>query len=92
MITLRLPKELADLMGASESIQRLPDAPTLGELLRALDDQMPGVFARICGPDGRIRRHLNIFVGDKNARLNDGLGTRLASDADVWVLQAISGG
>ena len=92
MITLRLPRDLAELMGGVDAVQRLPAAGTLGELLRLLDARVPGILSRICEPGGRIRSHLNVFVGEENARLKGGLATRLADGAEVWVIQAVSGG
>jgi hypothetical protein len=46
-----------------------------------------GILAS-CDTTPAIRRHINVFVEGKRARLN----TRLEPGADVFILTAISGG
>ena len=43
---------------------------------------------RLCDTTPAIRRHINVFVEGKRARLD----TRLAPGADVYILTAVSGG
>jgi sulfur-carrier protein len=47
---------------------------------------------RIVDEQGRVRRHVNVFVGADNIRDAQGHETRLGADAEVHVLASISGG
>lgn len=63
-------------------------ASNVDELMHALDLRWPGMRDRLCDSRPGIRRHINVFVDGERATLE----TRLAPDAVVWVLTAISGG
>ncbi len=67
-------------------------AATVRELVEELDRRHPGLGGFITDDVGRLRRHVNIFVGDEPIGDRDGLGDALAPDARVYILQALSGG
>lgn len=93
MIRLVLPRDLARLLGLPHHELECPDAPTLGELLRRTDaESAPGLFTRLVEADGTVREHINIFVGERNARTDGGLSVPLAAGDEVWVIRAVSGG
>ena len=48
---------------------------TLREVLQKLDADYPGIGARILDETGRIRRFVNVYVGDEDVRFADGLDT-----------------
>lgn len=58
------------------------------ELVDELDARWPGMRDRICDSRPAIRRHMNVFVDGKRAKLD----TELRPGADVFILTAISGG
>lgn len=71
----------------------LPHSPVpLDTLLRLLAVDCPGVTARTLDERGDLRRHMNVFVGDENARDLDGLDTPIHDGAEVSIIPAISGG
>jgi len=63
-------------------------AATVSEMIDALDAGWPGMRDRIVDSTPAIRRHMNVFVGGRRARLD----TPLMPGAAVFVLTAISGG
>ena len=63
-------------------------AATVNELIDALDAGWPGMRDRIVDSTPAIRRHMNVFVDGKRAKLD----TPLAPGAKVFVITAISGG
>lgn len=65
---------------------------TVREVIDELDRRYPGIGSYICDDVGRLRRHVNIFVGDEPIRDRASLGDILAPDARVFILQALSGG
>jgi molybdopterin converting factor small subunit len=64
------------------------DGATVAELLRALEREQPAVAGWILDERGRVRRHLNVFVGGEYASED----TAVAPGDRVDVLQSISGG
>jgi molybdopterin synthase sulfur carrier subunit len=64
------------------------DAPTVGELLRALERAQPALSGWILDERGRVRRHINVFVNGEYG----GEGTPVGPDDRIDVLPAISGG
>lgn len=65
---------------------------TVKELVAELDRRHPGLASYITDERGRLRRHVNIFVGDEPIADRVGLSDALRPDAKVFILQALSGG
>ena len=84
-VTLGAP--LADLFpGAPRKLQVV--AGDVNHMVDALDERWPGMRDRICDSTPAIRKHMNVFVEGRRAKLS----TPLRPGADVYVLTAISGG
>jgi molybdopterin converting factor small subunit len=64
------------------------EAATVGEMVDALDARWPGMRDRLCDATPALRRHINIFVEGRRARLETGL----PPGEEVVILTAISGG
>ena len=62
---------------------------TLAELFADLDRQFPGLRFRVVDEQGRIRKHMKVFVNEEAAR---DLGLPLRAGDDVTLMQALSGG
>lgn len=67
-------------------------ARTAAELVHALDQRWPGMAGFLVDERGALRRHVNVFVGDELIRDREGLTDALEPDAQVFVMQALSGG
>ncbi|MCB9746491.1 MAG: MoaD/ThiS family protein [Alphaproteobacteria bacterium] len=65
---------------------------TVRELVQELDRRHPGLASYITDETGRVRRHVNIFVGEEPIWDREALSDPLAPDAKVFILQALSGG
>lgn len=72
------------------------DEEVAGATVRAVLD---GYFARhpaarsyVLDEHGALRPHVVIFVGDTRVADRTRLGDAVAADAEVWVMQALSGG
>lgn len=68
------------------------EGATVRELVQTLDRRHPGLASYIVDETGRLRRHVNVFVGDEPIADRQGLSDPLAPDARVFILQALSGG
>jgi molybdopterin converting factor small subunit len=86
-VLVRLPALFANLFPDAERRVEL-SVKTVDEMIDALDARWPGMRDRICDSTPAIRRHINVFVEGRRAKLE----TRLAPGADVYILTAISGG
>lgn len=84
-VTLAAP--LADLFPGAPRKLRVA-AGDVGHMVDALDERWPGMRDRICDSTPAIRKHINVFVEGRRARL----ATPLQPGAEVYVLTAISGG
>jgi hypothetical protein len=62
---------------------------TPDELLIDLDARFPGLRFRVVDEQGRLRRHMKVFVGDESVR---DLRASVPEGAEVTVMQALSGG
>ena len=68
------------------------EAATLGAALDAYFTTAPKVRSYILDDQGRLRRHVAVFVdGELLVDKND-LGRSVASNAEIYVMQALSGG
>ena len=65
---------------------------TVGEALRDAVVRYPALEFHLFDSHGKIRRHINVFVNDKNIRDLQGLSTALAQDDQIVLLASISGG
>lgn len=65
---------------------------TVREVIDELERRYPGFAAYIVDETGRLRRHVNVFVGDEPIADRERLGDALAPDSKVFIAQALSGG
>lgn len=86
-VLVRLPPHLVVLFPGAERRVSLV-ARSVEEMVDGLDALWPGMRERICDETPAIRRHINVFVDGRRARLS----TPLDPGADVFVITAISGG
>ena len=62
---------------------------TVMDVLDDLDRQFPGLRFRVVDEQGVLRTHMRVFVGQEVTR---DLSTALAPDAELTLMQALSGG
>jgi hypothetical protein len=65
---------------------------TVREVIDGLEALAPGFAFYVCDEAGRVRQHVNIFVGDERIRDRATLSDPVATDARIFILQALSGG
>ncbi len=87
-VVVHLPGPLTPYAGGLARVS-LAAPRTVGEALHALP---PGVRDRVLDEQGRVRPHVNVFVGTDSIRDTDGLETPLAHGAEIHVIAAVSGG
>ncbi len=87
MVEVELPDSLARLFEGRPR-QVVVEASSVEEVLGRLNEAWPGMRDRLCGADGGIRRHLNVFVDGERAERD----TVLRPGAVVRIIPAVSGG
>ena len=92
MATVTLTRHLYSFFPALEGKELVVEASNAAEVVKALDQLAPGIAFYICDELGRLRTHVNIFLGDERVadrvRLSDAVGP----DTRVFIMQALSGG
>ncbi|MFO0744152.1 MAG: MoaD/ThiS family protein [Myxococcota bacterium] len=68
------------------------EAATVAEAVKALELQAPGIGFYLCDERGRLRPHVNIFVGKEAVRDRFGLSDAIGPTDRLFILQALSGG
>lgn len=89
-VKVLIPSNLRTLTGDQAQVQM--DGATLGECLKALDQQFPGIGERLCEESGEIRRFVNIYVNGDDVRFLDGTSTALKAGDEVSIVPAMAGG
>jgi molybdopterin converting factor small subunit len=86
MAKVRLRAPLSELAEGKRELEL--DGATVVEVLRALEQQHPGMKGWILDEQGNIREHINVFVNKEYGREE----TTLGPDDRVHIIPAISGG
>jgi sulfur-carrier protein len=87
-----IPGPLRSMTGGRNHVDVETSGGTLGDALEALFAAHPAIRDRILTERGEIREHVNVFVGQSEARRAGGLATSLADGMEISILPAISGG
>ena len=92
MATVKLTRHLYSFFPDLECRELNVAANTVAEVLRELEKLAPGIGFYICDELGRLRMHVNIFIGDERISDRQKLSDPVRSDSVVHILQALSGG
>ena len=87
MMEVRIPTPLRSYTDQAKVVTA--EGATVDELLHDLDRRFPGIRFRVVDEQGRLRKHMNVFVNQERTR---DLGLSLSPTDDVTIMQALSGG
>ena len=90
MATVRIPTPLRKFTQGHEEVSIA--GADVGEILTNLEAAHPGIRERICDDKGKVRRFVNIFVGDEDIRFLENLETKVAENDELSIIPAIAGG
>jgi sulfur-carrier protein len=88
--TVRVPTILRPLTGGESEVTAT--GSTLRELLDSLEADHPGLRGRVLDDNGKLRRFVNIYVGDEDVRFEQGLDTPTPHGSQVSIIPAVAGG
>ena len=86
-VPVRIPTPLRSYTGDRKVVSA--DGATLGDVLLDLDRQFPGLRFRVVDEQGRLRKHVNVWLDGERCR---DLSAALEAVDEVVIMQALSGG
>jgi molybdopterin converting factor small subunit len=89
-VSVRIPTILRSYTGGAAEVTT--GDGTLREVIGNLDASYPGIAGRILDDGGRLRRFVNVYVGDEDVRFASGLDTPVPAGSRVSVIPAVAGG
>jgi molybdopterin converting factor small subunit len=89
-VSIRIPTILRTFTGGAAEVSA--SEGTLREVIAGLDTSYPGIAGRIVDDTGKLRRFVNVYVGDEDVRFAQGLDTPVPAGGHVSVIPAVAGG
>ncbi|MDA1360146.1 MoaD/ThiS family protein [Glycomyces luteolus] len=92
MVDVKLPAALASECGGARHLGiDVPAEATLADVLDQIAAEHPRLGRRLRDEAGKLRRYVNIYIGDDESRRLQGLDTAV-DGRDIQILPSIAGG
>jgi hypothetical protein len=92
MATVELTRHLFAHFPQLEGRELVVDAASVAEVVRELERIAPGFAFYVCDERGRLRTHVNIFIGNDRVADRTRLSDPVRAGSRVFIMQALSGG
>jgi sulfur-carrier protein len=89
-ISVRIPTILRSYTGGESEVKA--SGATVREVVADLDASFSGIAGRILDENGKIRRFVNVYVGEEDVRFAEGLDTVTPDGAQISIIPAVAGG
>ncbi len=89
-VTVRIPPALRSITEGADEVS--VEGGTVRAAIDALEAAHPGLKERVMSDEGKVLRFVNLFVGEEDIRMLDGLDTELKDGDDLSIIPAIAGG
>jgi molybdopterin synthase sulfur carrier subunit len=89
-VQVLIPTPLQKFTNNEASVQL--SASSVADLIQVLEDNYPGIRARICDENGKLRRFLNFYVNSEDIRFLQLERTPLKDGDEVSIVPAVAGG
>jgi molybdopterin synthase sulfur carrier subunit len=86
-VNVRIPDPLRSYTNQQKTVEAA--GATVDAVLLDLDARYPGIRFRMVDEQGRLRKHMKVFVNDESVR---DLDTKLRPGDELTIMQALSGG
>jgi len=90
MATVFVPTPLRRYTNGQSKVQA--NAGNVAELLDVLEQDFPGMKARLVDETGEVKRFINLFVNGEDFRTLQGTDTPIEADDEVSIIPAMAGG
>jgi molybdopterin converting factor small subunit len=68
------------------------EGATVGDVLRALIAEYPGLSGQVITDDGTLHRFVNVYLNDDDVRYLEKLDTKVGERDVISILPAVAGG
>ena len=65
---------------------------TVAEIVAGVEQEHPGLSDYLLDEQGKLRKHVNIFIGNQLIRDKERLQDAVSAQDEVFIMQALSGG
>lgn len=89
-VTVRIPPTMRSATGGLAVVET--EGSDLLEIFDTLGSDYPGLVSRILDQSGQVQRHVNVFIGEDDARFLDGLRSAVPNGAEIAIVPAVAGG
>lgn len=89
-VKVRIPTPLRKLTNGADEVAA--QGANISDIINNLETNYPGLKERICEPDGKLRRFVNLYLNDEDIRFKNNLDTELKDNDEVSIIPAIAGG
>lgn len=89
-VNVLIPTPLRKLTNEQEAVSTSPG--TITTLIGNLDQQYPGLGARLTDESGNLRKFVNMYVNEEDIRFLSGKDTEIKDGDTVSIVPAIAGG
>lgn len=89
-ISVRIPTILRSYTGGEAEVTA--SGSTVRDVVADLESSFEGISARILDDNGKIRRFVNVYVGEEDVRFADGLDTVTPDGSQISIIPAVAGG
>lgn len=90
MTVIRVPTPLRPYTQGQKEVE--VDGGTVGDALRSLAEQYPGLRQHLFDEEGRLRPYVNVFLNEEDIRHLQGEETPLKEDDRLMIVPSIAGG
>jgi sulfur-carrier protein len=89
-VRVNLPTVLRPQAGGAKTVS--VEGSTVGEVLRSLEQQYPGLAGQVIDGDGSLHKFVNVYLNDDDVRYMSSLDTTVADSDELSILPAVAGG
>jgi sulfur-carrier protein len=89
-VDVRLPTVLRAQAGGQSTVA--VEGSTIGDVLRKLIVEYPGMAGQLLNEDGSLHKFVNVYVNDDDVRYLSALDTPVKEGDEVSLLPAVAGG
>jgi MoaD family protein len=89
-ISVRLPTVLRPQANGQSEVT--VSGATVGEIVKALVADYPGLQSNLLDDEGKVRKFVNVYLNDEDIRFLDKLETAVQEGDEVAILPAVAGG
>jgi sulfur-carrier protein len=68
------------------------EGATIAALIDSLETSCPGIKARLCDENGKLRRFVNFYLNSEDIRFLNNEATEISDGDEVSIVPAIAGG